>query len=96
MTPKEKQRELIVQIMKADENSGLYDEPSRKQTAVDYLFEKLWQMPKDKLVWQHYLEKAKQMEKHQIKEAYQVVDLDIQHSDVGEINSEEYYNETYK
>ena len=68
MTDKEKQRELIVEIMKADEKSGLYDEPSRKQTAVDYLFEKLWQMPKDKLVWQHYLEKAKEMEKEQIRE----------------------------
>jgi hypothetical protein len=33
-----------------------------KKTAVDYLFEKLWQMPKDKLVWHHYLEKAKEME----------------------------------
>lgn len=94
MTDKEKQRELIVEIMKADENSGIYT--ISKQTAVDYLFEKLWQMPKDKLVWQHYLEKAKQMEKHQIKEAYQVVDLDILHEDVGEINSEQYYKENYE
>ena len=67
-----------------------------KQTAVNYLFEKLWQMPKDKLVWHHYLEKAKEMEKQQIKEAYKIVDLDIQHEDVGEINSEEYYKETYE
>jgi hypothetical protein len=71
------------------------NEPIMKQTAVDYLFEKLWQMPKDKLVWQNYLKNAKKMEKQQIKDAYQVVDLDIQHEDVGEINSEEYYQETY-
>ncbi len=94
MTPKEKQRELIVQIMKADENSGLYT--TRKQTAVDYLFQELWDRPKDKMVWFYIFEKAKQMEKEQIKEAYQIVDLDIQHKDVGEINSEEYYKETYE
>jgi hypothetical protein len=36
-------------------------------------------------------------EKDQIKEAYKdgSRDLEIQYSDVGEINSEEYYNETY-
>ena len=96
MTTKEKQRELIVEIMKADENSGLYDEPSRKNTAVDLLFLALWTAPKDKLRWHSILKQAKELEKQQIKDAYQVVDLDIQHEDVGEINSEEYYNETYK
>ena len=65
------------------------------KTAVDYLFQKLWTFPKDKMVWQHYFQKAKQMEKEQIKEAYQIVDLDIQHEDVGEINSEQYYKENY-
>jgi hypothetical protein len=40
---------------------------------------------------------AKEIEKEQIKEAYKdgSRDLEIQYSDVGEINSEEYYNETY-
>jgi|688.fasta_scaffold08856_8 hypothetical protein len=40
---------------------------------------------------------AKEIEKDQIKEAYKdgSRDLEIQYSDVGEINSEEYYNETY-
>lgn len=71
-------------------------EETMKQTAVDYLFEKLWTFPKDKMVWQHYFQKAKQMEKEQIKEAYKIVDLDIQHEDVGEINSEQYYQETYE
>ena len=36
------------------------------------------------------------MEKEQIKEAYKIVDLDIQHENVGEINSEQYYQETYE
>lgn len=30
MTTKEKQRELIVEIMKEDEKSGLYDDPAKK------------------------------------------------------------------
>lgn len=92
MTDKEKQRELIVEIMKADEKSGIYDTP--KQTAVDYLFEKLWQMPKDKLVWQHYLEKAKEMEKEQIIRARQD-GLDNGFSN-GSWDSNLYYKETYE
>jgi hypothetical protein len=85
---KEKQRELIVEIMKADEQSGLYT--TRKQTAVDYLFEKLWQMPKDKFVWQHYLNKAKEMEKEQISDAYWD---GIFHGNF--LDGYGYYNETY-
>ena len=51
----------------------------------------------DFLIMKHNLfYPAKKMEKQQIKDAYQVVDLDIQHEDVGEINSEQYYNETYE
>ena len=36
-----------------------------KQTAVEYLFEQLWETPKDKLTWYSILEKAKQMENKQ-------------------------------
>lgn len=66
-----------------------------KETAVDWLFHKLWNTPKDKLTWYKILVDAKVIEKEQIKEAYKIIDLDIQHQDVGEINSEEYYKETY-
>lgn len=69
MTDKEKQRELIVEIMKADEQSGLYDEP-KKQTAVDWLFTQLWETPKDKLIWYSLLKEAKEREKEQISDAY--------------------------
>ena len=37
----------------------------KQQTAVEYLFEKLWEEPKEKWVWQIYLKKAKEMEKAQ-------------------------------
>ena len=65
-----------------------------KQTAIDWLekfLKERYTLIDSEAIFQH----AKQMEKQQIKDAYQVIDLDIQHSDVGEINSEQYYNETY-
>ena len=63
-----------------------------KQTAVEWLFQQLWETPKDKLTWHSILEQAKQMEKEQIIDAY----------DKGEFNqgcnedAEQYYNENYK
>jgi hypothetical protein len=33
-----------------------------KQTAVEYLFEKLWDAPKDKFAWRYSLAKAKNIE----------------------------------
>jgi hypothetical protein len=41
-----------------------------KQTAVDWLFNRLWETPKDKLTWYAILADAKDMEKDQIKQAY--------------------------
>jgi hypothetical protein len=67
------------------------------ETAVDWLFQKLWDNPKDKLTWYKILIDAKEIEKNQIKEAYKdgSKDLEIQYSDVGEINSQKYYKENY-
>jgi hypothetical protein len=71
-----------------------------KQTAVEWFALKVMYLkmnPKEVFEFLGWLEQAKDMEKEQIKEAYQdgSRDLDIQYSDVGEINSEQYYNETY-
>ena len=60
-----------------------------KQTAVEYLFEKLWDTPKDKFIWHSILEKAKAMEKEQIMESF----LDGYRS--HPYLAEQYYNETY-
>ena len=60
------------------------------KTAVDYLFEKLWEMPKDKLVWHHYLNKAKKMQKEHITDAF----LDGYKS--HPYLAEQYYKETYE
>ena len=66
-------------------------ENNKSVTAVEWLFEKLWETPKDKFTWHSILEKAKAMEKEQIIDAY----------DKGEFNqgcnedAEQYYNENY-
>ena len=67
-----------------------------KQTAVEWYFTELWSAPKDKFIWHSILEKAKEMEKEQIKEAW------IQgggYSSLSQENdrmlSEQYYTETY-
>ena len=62
------------------------------QTSVEWLFQQLWETPKDKFTWHSILEQAKEMEKEQIIDAY----------DKGEFNqgcnedAEQYYNETFK
>ena len=91
MTSKEKQRELIIEIMKADEKSGLYT--TRKQTAVDWLVEKLDNNLDINHSWRtrQYIEQAKQMEKEQIINAWISSDNELQR-----IAAEKYYNETFK
>ena len=41
-----------------------------KETAVEWLFNSLWEEPKDKMSWQSILDKAKAIEKEQIVEAF--------------------------
>ena len=96
---KEKQRQLIIEIMKADEQSGLYT--TRKQTAVDWLVEKLDNNLDINHSWRtrQYIEQAKQMEKAQIKEAHLngQSEWDIKAlEDINKKLSEEYYKETYE
>ena len=40
-----------------------------KQTAVEWLFEKLWNTDKDKFTWYAILKQAKAMEKEQMRNA---------------------------
>jgi hypothetical protein len=62
---------------------------NNKQTAVEYLFEQLWETPKDKFNWYLIFGQAKQMEKEQIEDA-------IDYCRDKYIDSENYYNETFK
>ena len=61
----------------------------KKQTAVEYLFEQLWNTPKDKFTWHAILNKAKEKFEQQIIDAYEV-------SHISMMTSEQYYNETYE
>ena len=64
-----------------------------KETATEWLFKYLWEEPKDKFTWNAILDKAKEMEKEQIIQAYYQNgwnDNDNEH------NAEQYYNQTYK
>lgn len=66
-------------------------EETMKQTAVDWMFEQLWETPKDKLNWFKILMEAKEMQKEHIEKAYFDGKWD------GKFKSaEEYYQETYK
>ena len=66
-------------------------ESNEMVTAVEWLFKQLWQEPKDKMVWYAILDKAKEMEKEQIIDAYnsgqQIPPFEY---------AEKFYNETYK
>lgn len=61
-----------------------------KETAVDYLFQKLWDAPKDKLTWYKILIYAKFIEKEQIEESF----LDGYKS--HPYLAEQYYKENYE
>ena len=65
-----------------------------KQTAIDWLFQQLWETPKDKLTWYSILKEVKAMKKEQIintfKEAQVLVVLD------DTKRAEQYYYETYE
>jgi hypothetical protein len=66
-----------------------------KQTATEFLFEKLWDSPKDKLTWNAILEQAKEMEKEQIKHAWNDGSFGVMEFTMTNENSEQYYNNTY-
>jgi hypothetical protein len=64
-------------------------------TAVDWLFKALLEEPKDKMVWYAILDKAKEMEKNQIMNAYEcgVGDSYDYTSEEGELFYKQIYGE---
>jgi DNA polymerase IIIc chi subunit len=75
----------------------------KQQTAVEYLFEQLWDTPKDKFTWHTILKKAKGMEKQQIEIAFEQgmnnsADYYIPISSGEKMipECENYYKETYE
>lgn len=68
------------------------------QTAVEWLFEKLWEEPRDKFTWYSILRKAKEIEKEQIIEAFdegQEYEYQYHINSAPKFDSETYYKETY-
>jgi len=65
----------------------------KTQTAVEWLFQQLWNEPKDKFTWYALREKAIQIEKEQIINSYTIGSYDMAEK---EFRPEQYYNETYK
>ena len=69
-----------------------------KQTATEFLFEKLWDSPKDKLTWNAILEQAKEMDKNNIINAaargYLAMPERFNLEDAKDYG-QQYYNNTY-
>jgi hypothetical protein len=59
------------------------------QTAVEFLYEALWEAGKDKFIWQIILQQAKEIEKEQIIDSYLA-------GNYQNHTAEEYYNQTFK
>jgi hypothetical protein len=66
-----------------------------KQTAVEFLYEALFEEPKDIFMWQIILQQAKEIERMQIKDAYSAGVWEIGYYNKN-ADAEEYYNKTYK
>jgi hypothetical protein len=61
-----------------------------RHKATDWMFDQLWETPKDKLAWFKILMDAKEMEKEQIEDAYWEGIFN------GEfLDGQGYYNENY-
>lgn len=92
---KNKQKQLITEIMNEDAKDGLY----KKQTAVEWLLATLEQNSIIDLDWvdsdKYYtiIEQAKEIEKQQIVEAYRLGH--IFHDSNDSDSPEEYYNTEY-
>jgi hypothetical protein len=72
-----------------------------KKTAVDYLFEKLWEIHKDKFTWQMILIEAKKKEKRQIEDAFDKgVCEGFDYATIKDVlinnNGNQYYKKTYE
>ena len=69
-----------------------------KQTAVEWLFEKIWNTDKDKFTWYAILKQAKAMEKEQIIEAHGNKLKKSREEGNYEywFSGEDYYNKTFK
>ena len=105
-----KQKNLLIDVMEADEKDGLYKTNNMtQQTAVDWLIEQLVNLDKQldgrrksddstviKINPTKIYEQAKQMEKEQIETAWRNGDNDSMYSPKElDAQAEQYYNKIY-
>jgi len=64
-----------------------------KESAVDWLFIQLWNRPKDRLNWNYFLQKAKDMQREQILKAYMDGYFEEEIKSVDQFNI--YYDQIY-
>jgi len=64
-------------------------------TSIEWLFNELWEVPKDKLTWHSILSKAKELEKQQIIDAVSYGNSYYKNYEAAEVTGENYYKETY-
>ena len=65
-----------------------------KETATEWLFDKLWDEPRDKFNWFVLLKQAEKMEKEQIIDAYQQGYNNAYFN--NPLSKEQYYQDTFK
>ncbi len=74
-------------------------------TSIEYLFKELWETSKDKLEWNSILEKAKEMHKQEIIDAFEKGEQEEYQNNYEIVdgerhyiydNAENYYQETFK
>ena len=64
-------------------------------TSLNWLFEKLWDLPKDKFTWYCLLEESKEMHKQEIIDAYKIGNNDYANFSYVATSGEDYYQETF-
>lgn len=67
----------------------------KKQLSVEFLFEKLWDTPKDKFEWHTILQQAKEIHKKEIIDAY-VYGVAYQIDIKNGLSPIVYYNEIFE
>jgi hypothetical protein len=65
------------------------------KTATEWLFDQLWETPKDKLNWYAILQQAKEMEREQVINSYHEGYSSAIIIEPREYNPEQYYQQTF-
>jgi hypothetical protein len=71
-----------------------------KQTAVQWLYEQLWNIPQDKFEWNAILQQAKAMEKEQITQSFvggaDFREINKHHNRSAATYADQYYRTNFK